>query len=130
MVRKAIDTMGPRSDFDLLRILSHLLEKSGLGSAVRARTPEEIFEEIRQNVHGYEVSQAALLGGGAETTAPRPPADGAPANEVTPGLIFSSQDFLFSSGTLGRYCSRLNSCQEAKDRPWTSSPSTRSWWYR
>ena len=130
MLRKAIDTMGPRSDFDLLRILSHLLEKRGLGSALRARTPEAVFEEIRQNVRGYEVSSAALLAGGAEATAPRPPGDGAGRYDAPAGLIFSSQDFLFSSGSLGRYCSRLNSCQEAKDRPWTSSPDIRSWWYR
>ena len=35
-------------------------------------------------------------------------------------MVFSSNDYLFTSGTLGRYCSRLNSTNEAKDAPWSS----------
>src|SRR5204862_6754756 len=35
MLRKGAEVMGPRSDFDLLRILSHQLEKLGLGKAFR-----------------------------------------------------------------------------------------------
>jgi len=31
MLHKGAEVMGPRSDFDLLRILSHQLEKLGLG---------------------------------------------------------------------------------------------------
>ena len=54
--------------------------------------------------------------------------------DVPAGAVFSSHDYLFTSGTLGRYCSRLNSTNEAKDAPWSSpknsSTSTQSWWYR
>ncbi len=46
------------------------------------------------------------------------------------GTVFSSNDYLFTSGTLGRYCSKLTSTNEAKEKPWSSSPSTQSWWYR
>ena len=53
---------------------------------------------------------------------------------VAAGVVFSSHDYLFTSGTLGRYCSRLNSTNEAKDAPWSSpkssSTSTQSWWSR
>ncbi len=37
------------------------------------------------------------------------------------GTVFSSNDYLFTSGTLGRYCSKLTSTNEAKEKPWSSS---------
>jgi NADH-quinone oxidoreductase subunit G len=126
---RAIDPQGPRSDFDLIRILSHQLAMLGLGLPIRLRTPEAAFEEIRQHVRGYDLSLAALLAGGSQLSrAAFKSAD--PAYDVPPGVVFSSNDFLFSSGTLGRYCSKLNSTNEAKDIPWSSSPSTLSWWSR
>jgi NADH-quinone oxidoreductase subunit G len=129
MTHRAIDPQGPRSDFDLLRILSFQLSQLGMGPAIRLRTPEAAFEEIRQHVPGYGVSFANLLSGGAERSAASAKtiedSYAAPA-----GTIFSSQDNLFSSGTLGRYCSKLESCHEAKEKPWSSSPSIQSWWYR
>jgi NADH-quinone oxidoreductase subunit G len=129
MTRRAIDPQGPRSDFDLLRILSHQLAMLGLGSPIRLRTPEAAFDEIRQNVAGYELSLENLLAGGAElATASAKAVD--TSYEVPAGAVFSSQDYLFTSGTLGRYCSRLNSTNEAKEAPWNSSPSIQSWWYR
>ena len=48
LVRKGGDVMGTRSDFDILRILSHQLAQQGLGQAIRLRTPEAAFDEIRQ----------------------------------------------------------------------------------
>ncbi len=129
MTHRSIDPQGPRSDFDLLRILSHQLGMLGLGSPIRLRTPEAAFDEIRQNVAGYEVSVAILLAGGAQLTTAScksPEAD----YHVPTGTVFSSHDYLFTSGTLGRYCSRLASTKEAKDTPWSSSPSMPSWWYR
>jgi NADH-quinone oxidoreductase subunit G len=129
MTHRSIDPQGPRSDFDLLRILSHQLGMLGLGTPIRLRTPEAAFDEIRQNVAGYDVSVAGLLAGGAELTsaACKSPE---PGYQVPAGTVFSSHDYLFSSGTLGRYCSRLASTKEAKDTPWSSSPSMQSWWYR
>ena len=129
MTHRAIDPQGPRSDFDLIRILSHQLAMLGLGSAIRLRTPEAALDEIRQNVAGYDLSLATLLAGRAQLSGASGKTVDA-AYDVPTGAIFSSRDFLFSSGTLGRYCSKLNSTNEAKDTPWTSSPSTLSWWYR
>jgi NADH-quinone oxidoreductase subunit G len=133
MTRRAVDSQGPRTDFDLLRIIVHQLAHLGLGSPARWRTSEAAFEEIRQNVNGYEVFVSNLLAGRAERTAASLATDDAAfaaSYSVEPGLVFSSQDSLFTSGTLGRYCSKLTSCDEAKDIPWSSSPSTQSWWYR
>jgi NADH-quinone oxidoreductase subunit G len=112
-LRKAVDVMGPRSDFDILRILSHQLARLGLGQAIPLRTPEAAFEEIRQAVPGYDISVANLLSGGAEPSTPRASADGRPPYEVPAGAIFSSRDTLFTSGTLGRYCGMINSLPEA-----------------
>jgi NADH dehydrogenase/NADH:ubiquinone oxidoreductase subunit G len=126
---RAIDPQGPRSDFDLLRILSHQLAMLGLGSAIRLRTPEAAFDEIRQQVSGYNISVANLLAGRAQPShASAKTVD--PSYDVAAGEVFSSGDSLFKSGTLGRYCAKLNSTKEAEDIPWASSPSTQSWWYR
>jgi len=129
MTHRSIDPQGPRSDFDLIRILSHQLSMLGVGSPIRLRTPEAAFDEIRQNVHGYDLPVAGLLAGGAElSTATCQTVE--PSYETPTGVVFSSNDFLFSSGTLGRYCSKLKSTNEAKDTPWSSSPNIQSWWYR
>src|SRR5271155_1123535 len=129
LTHRSIDPQGPRSDFDLLRILSHQLSMLGIGTPIRLRTAEAAFDEIRQNVAGYDLSAAALLAGGSELATATSKAPEA-AYDVPVGAIFSSQDYLFTSGTLGRYCSRLTSTNEAKQTPWVSSPSTQSWWQR
>jgi NADH-quinone oxidoreductase subunit G len=128
LTHRATDPQGPRSDFDLLRILSHQLGLLGMGTAIPLRTPAAALDEIRQHVSGYNVSQVTLLGGSAELIAPTPSI--IESNEPPAGTVFSSNDYLFTSGTLGRYCSRLTSTNEAKERPWSSSPSTQSWWHR
>src|SRR5207253_5313478 len=68
ILRKAAEVMGPRSDFDLLRILSHQLDRHGLGKAFHYKTPGEVFAEIRKAVGAYNVPLAGLLAGGAEAT--------------------------------------------------------------
>jgi NADH-quinone oxidoreductase subunit G len=113
LVRKGGDVMGTRSDFDILRILSHQLAQQGLGQAIRLRTPEAAFEEIRQSVPGYGVSMATLLLGEAERTSPASTANGNARFDVPANSIFSSHDTLFTSGSLGRYCTTILSLPEA-----------------
>jgi len=113
LVRKAADAMGTRSDFDILRILSHQLARLGLGQAIHMRSAEAAFEEIRKAVPGYDVNQANLLTGGAEQTISAISPNGHRAYDVPAGSIFSARDTLFTSGTLGRYCTMLNSVPEA-----------------
>ena len=129
MTHRSIDLQGPRSDFDLIRILSHQLGMLGVGAPIRLRTPEAAFDEIRQNVTGYDLPVSSLLGGSAPQSAATFKAS-EPSYDVPVGNIFSANDFLFTSGSLGRYCSKLTSTKEAKDTPWISSPSIQSWWYR
>jgi NADH-quinone oxidoreductase subunit G len=113
LVRKGGDVMGTRSDFDILRILSHQLAQQGLGQAIRLRTPEAAFDEIRQSVAGYSISLATLLLGEAERTSPVSTANGNARFDVPAGAIFSAHDTLFTSGSLGRYCTTILSLPEA-----------------
>jgi len=107
------ELMGPRGDFDLLRIVSHKLAAAGMGQAIHMRSPADAFEEIRAHVRGYHVPVTNLLTGGAESTAPAISANGHQPYDVPADMIFSSRDTLFTSGTLGRFCSMIASVPEA-----------------
>jgi NADH-quinone oxidoreductase subunit G len=115
LVRKGGDVMGTRSDFDILRILSFQLAQHGLGQAIRLRTAEAAFDEIRQWVPGYNLAMATLLLGEAERTSPVSSANGNAKFDVPVGSIFSSGDTLFTSGSLTRYCSMVQSLPEAAE---------------
>src|SRR5271168_3197563 len=117
LLHKAAEIMGPRTDFDLLRILSHQLEKLGLGKAFHYKTPAAVFEEIRKAVPSYNVQAARLLTGGAEPTRVQFSRNGHGAYDVPAGLIRSAHDTLFTSGTLGRFCTMMESLPEAEAQP-------------
>jgi len=115
LVRKGGDVMGTRSDFDILRILSHQLAQQKIGKAIPLRTPEAAFDEIRAAVVGYNVSKSTLTLGEAERTSPLSSANGNAKFDVPAGSIFSSHDTLFTSGSLGRYCTMILSLPEAAE---------------
>ena len=117
LLHKAAEVMGPRSDFDLLRIVSHQLEKLGLGKAFHYKTPSAVFEEIRKAVPSYNVPQAGLLTGGAEATRVEFARNGHAPHDVPVGVIWSAKDTLFTSGTLGRFCKMMDSLPEAEVKP-------------
>jgi len=117
LLHKGGDVMGPRSDFEILRILSYQLERIGLGKGFPFKTPDAVFEEIRKNVRGYDVALAGLLTGGAEMAVPVLAVNGRAPHDVPAGTIFSSRDTLFTSGTLGRYCKVIDSLPEAEAKP-------------
>ncbi|HKV23778.1 MAG TPA: NADH-quinone oxidoreductase subunit NuoG [Candidatus Acidoferrum sp.] len=117
LLHKAAEVMGARSDFDLLRILSHQLEKLGLGKAFHYKTSAAVLEEIQQAVPGYKVQAASLVTGGAEPTHLNVPRNGHAPYDVPVSLIRSAHDTLFTSGTLGRYCTMVRSLSEAEAKP-------------
>jgi NADH-quinone oxidoreductase subunit G len=117
LLRKAAEVMGPRSDFDLLRIVSHQLEKAGLGKAFHYKGAGAVFEEIRKAVPGYQVETAGLLLGAAEQARISLRRNGRGAYDVAPGAILPAHDNLFSSGTLGRFCTMMRSVPEAATKP-------------
>jgi NADH-quinone oxidoreductase subunit G len=114
LLRKAAEVMGPRSDFDLLRILSHQLERIGVGKAFHYKTPGAVFEEVRKVVPGYNVQHAGLLTGGAEPTQLQFTRNGHAPYDVPVELVRSAKDNLFTSGTLGRFCTMMQSLPEAE----------------
>jgi NADH-quinone oxidoreductase subunit G len=114
LLRKAGEAMGTRTDFDLLRIISHQMERLGLGKAFHYKNPAAVFEEIRKTVPGYNVLQAAgLLTGGAEATKVQFSRNGHAPYDVPVQLIQSANDTLFTSGTLGQFCTMMQSLPEA-----------------
>jgi len=120
MLRKGVEIMGTRSDFDLLRIVSHQLERLGLGKAFHYKSPAAVFEEIRKTVPGYSVQPGALLEGAAEPTHLGFSRNGHSPYDVPVGLIRSAHDTLFTSGTLGRFCTMMESLPEAAETEVTS----------
>jgi NADH-quinone oxidoreductase subunit G len=114
LLRKGAEIMGPRTDFDLLRILSHQLEKLGFGKAFHYKTPGAVFEEIRKAVPAYKVPIAGLLTGGAEAARVQMAGNSHAPYDVPAGLIRSANDTLFTSGTLGRFCTMMESLPEAE----------------
>ena len=113
LVRAGADFMGPRSDFDILRILSFQLAQRGLGQPIRLRTPDAAFAEIASNVPGYAVSWTGLLTGAAEPTQPTMAANSHRPAEAAAGVIASNNDSLFTSGSLTQYCRMIRSLREA-----------------
>src|SRR4030088_538487 len=114
MLRKGAEVMGPRSDFDLLRILSHQLDRAGLGKAFHYKNPAAVFEEIRKAAPGYDVDITPLLTGSAEPTHVHVARKDHAPSDVPAGLIRSAQDTLFTTGTLTRFCTMMESLQEAE----------------
>jgi len=114
LLRKAAEVMGVRSDFDLLRIVSHQLEKAGLGKAFHFKNPAAVFEEIRKVVPGYNVQLAGLLTGGAEATSLHFSRNGHGAYDVPVELIRPAKDTLFTSGSLSQFCTMVQSLPEAE----------------
>ena len=114
LLHKAAEVMGARTDFDLLRIVSHQLEKLGLGKAFHYKTSAAVFEEIRKAVPGYDVQIAGLLTGGAEPTSLQFSRNGHAPYDVPVQLIRSANDTLFTSGSLGRFCTMMQSLPEAE----------------
>ncbi|HEX4606174.1 MAG TPA: hypothetical protein VH724_19395, partial [Candidatus Angelobacter sp.] len=75
------------------------------------------FEEIRKAVPAYNVQVAGLLTGGAEATHVQFAKNGHAPYDVPVGLIRSAKDTLFTSGTLGRFCTMMESLPEAETQP-------------
>ena len=98
-------TMGTKTDFEIIALLAREM-RSPLGS----QKVEEVFAEIRRSVPGYDVPLPVIETGGA---APTSPVNGSVAFESHPELIRPAGNTLYTSGTLGRYSSMLNSIIEA-----------------
>jgi NADH-quinone oxidoreductase subunit G len=103
-IKRATETVGTKTDLEIIRLTA---QQMGMNMAFQ--TPDEVLEEIRTNVPGYGVQLSVLNAGGAvqvQLTCDRTSAT--TRNE----FIRSAGDTLFTSGTLGRYSTVLNSVLE------------------
>jgi len=103
-LKKALTVNGPKADIEILALIA-----KEMGVEWAAKTSDEVFEEIRLLVKGYDVPTATLLLGGAVAALPL---DGRVPHRERRDLIYSANDTLFTSGTLGRYSNALNSVAE------------------
>jgi NADH-quinone oxidoreductase subunit G len=101
-LKHAVKVMGTKTDLEIMGLIAKEM-KLNLGLWL----PDKVFDEIRKNVHGYDVSKA-VLDLGAATTAPL---NGRVAS--LPGLIQSAGDTLFTSGSLTKYSKILNEVMES-----------------
>jgi NADH-quinone oxidoreductase subunit G len=101
-LKHAVKVMGTKADLEIMGLIAKEM-KLDLGIWL----PDKVFEEIRKNVHGYDVSKAVLDLGAAATA----PLNGRVA--TPPGAIKSSGDTLFTSGSLTKYSKILNEVMES-----------------
>ncbi len=104
-IKKTMRKAGTNSDLEILLSLARLL-----GQKWNYQTADDVTREIIAKVPGYALPLPSLLVGRAVATRP----EGTPDELEGAGLVFSSRDTLFTSGTLSRYSWALNSVDEAK----------------
>jgi NADH-quinone oxidoreductase subunit G len=107
-LKHAINTMGAKPD---LEIMGFIAREMGAAAAVGPWSPQVVFEEIRKQVHGYDIPLPVIATGGAAQTMP---VNGRVPVEDRPDLVYSDRNGLFSSGTLGRYSKVLHSVVESR----------------
>ena len=110
-LRKAMEIMGARADLEIFSRLA-----AAIGTPLAPSQTEEVFAEIRQMVPSYDVSLVNVLSGGAEMVVPL---DGFSPPSIEDGRIYSAQDTLFTSGTMGRYspCLQMVPERNTRERP-------------
>jgi len=107
-IKRAIETMGAEPD---LEIMGFIAREMGVAAALGPWVPDAVFEEIRKQIRGYQISTPVVITGGAAQTTP---VNGRIPVEHRPELVRSDHNRLFASGTLGRYSKVLNSVIESR----------------
>jgi NADH-quinone oxidoreductase subunit G len=102
---RAAKTMGAKSDLEIIALIAKEMRADWA-----TPTPETVFQEIKRLVLGYDLPLATIETGGMATTTP---ATGELTYRAQPELVRSSGNTLFTSGTLGKYSTMLNSVMES-----------------
>jgi NADH-quinone oxidoreductase subunit G len=102
-LKQAPKVMGAKTDLEIFGLIAKEMQLN-LGIWL----PDKVFEQIRQTVHGYNVSLPVLATGGA---APTMPLNG--RVPTLPGQIQSAGDTLFTSGSISKYSKILNCVMES-----------------
>jgi NADH-quinone oxidoreductase subunit G len=106
-LKQGPQTMGTKPDLEIIGLIA---KEMGLAAQMGPWLPDKVFAEIRSSVPGYQVSLADIAAGAAATA----PVNGRVPVPSRAGLVRSSHDGLFSSGTLGRYSKVLHSVLESR----------------
>ncbi len=103
--KAAVKVMGTKADLEIIGLLA-----KEMGANIGVWLPDNVFDEIRTNVRGYNIPLPIVTTGGAAQTAA---VNGRVAVDIRPELIRSAGDTLYTSGSLGRYSKTLNTVLEA-----------------
>jgi NADH-quinone oxidoreductase subunit G len=103
-VTAAAKTMGVKTDLEIMGLIAKEM-KLNLG----IWTPANVFEEIRKAVRGYNIPLPIIATGQAAETSPL---NGRVPVPPRPDLIQPAGNTLFTSGSLGRYSTKLTSVLE------------------
>jgi len=104
-LKAGLQVMGTKPDLEIIGLIG-----KEMGVDVGIWSADKVFDEIRANVHGYNIPLPNLATGGAAQTMP---VNGRVTVSARPELIQSARDSLFTSGTLGRYSKTLNAVLES-----------------
>jgi len=113
-LKAGLQVMGTKPDLEIIGLLS-----KEVGVNVGIWTPDKVFDEIRENVRGYNIPLPIVATGGAAQTSP---VNGRVPVRSRPDLIQSARDTLFTSGSLGRYSKTLSSVLEAPGELYGEQP--------
>ena len=119
-LEEPLNTMGAKPDLEIMGLIGR---EMGLAKLLGPWFPEQVFEEIRANVKGYNIPLPVIETGGAAQTVPVNGPINVPSR---PDLIHSAHDTLFTSGNLGKYSKILNSVLERRKSPVEPSTSNGS----
>jgi NADH-quinone oxidoreductase subunit G len=104
-LKAGLQVMGTKPDLEIIGLIG-----KEMGVDVGIWSADKVFDEIRANVHGYNIPLPSIASGGAAQTMP---VNGRVPVSARPELIQSARDSLFTSGSLGRYSKTLNSVLES-----------------
>ncbi|HEX6897571.1 MAG TPA: NADH-quinone oxidoreductase subunit NuoG [Bryobacteraceae bacterium] len=104
-LKSGLKVMGTKPDLEIIGLIG-----KEMGVDVDIWSPTKVFDEIRTNVHGYNIPLPNIISGGAAQTAP---VNGRVPVSARPELIQSARDTLFTSGSLGRYSKTLSNVLES-----------------
>jgi NADH-quinone oxidoreductase subunit G len=106
-LKRATSTVGAKPDLEIIGLIA---KEMGFAPQMGPWLPDTVYNEIRKNVKGYDISLAMISVAAQQTT----PVNGRVGVESRPDLVWSAHDNLFTSGTLGRYSKILNSVIEKR----------------
>ncbi len=110
-LKKALNTMGTKPDLEIMGLIGR---EMGLAKVLGPWFADQVFEEIRATVHGYNVPLPVIATGGAAQVMSL---NGPISVAGRADSIKSAHDTLFTSGNLGKYSKILNSVLERKANP-------------